>query len=119
MVYNNVFQIKIPLYQGFTYVPLYRGSVKLNFTVYFCRPMHKFSNLTPNFEEINSKICADFYKKSSKYFKIILTTKSVLKHLPQCDWIMMSLCSSITINNEINRIKNLRKLFSDLYDFIW
>ena len=34
IVYNNVFQIKISLYQGFTYVPLYRGSVKLNFTVY-------------------------------------------------------------------------------------
>ena len=33
IVYNNVFQIKIPLYQGFTYVPLYRGFVKLNFTV--------------------------------------------------------------------------------------
>src|SRR2546421_9311067 len=34
IVYNNLFQIKIPLYQGFTYVPLYRGSIKLNFTVY-------------------------------------------------------------------------------------
>src|ERR1044071_6833174 len=32
---------------------------------------------------------------------------------------MMSLCSSITINNEINRIKSLRRLFSDLHDFIW
>ena len=35
IVYNNVFQIKIPLYQGFTYVPLYRGFIKLDFTVYF------------------------------------------------------------------------------------
>ena len=38
IVYNNVFQIKIPPYQGFTYVPLYRGSVKLNFTVYIVTP---------------------------------------------------------------------------------
>ena len=36
---------------------------------------------------------------------------SVLKHLPQCDRIMMSLCSSITINSGINRIKSLSKLF--------
>ena len=30
----------------------------------------------------------------------------VLKHLPQCDWIMMSLCSSITINNELKAWKS-------------
>ena len=53
-------------------------------------------------------------RESNTNLEVIELIKSVLKHLPQCDLIMMSLCSSITINNEINRIKSLRKLFSDL-----